>query len=111
MEPGFLSIFGFLRKVRDYEKGVTMAAKFDLVNQDIFDAKVEIKQIRVHELLKGKCFEETTLYTFSALETFKGLLQPDDVFVLIDGYQVEDLNEIVSVTQDTHIEVVRVVQL
>lgn len=88
-----------------------MAAIFDLVNQDIFDAKGGVKQFSVHELLQERCFEEITMYTFSAPETLNGFLQPEGFFVLIDGCQVEDLNEIVGVTQDTHIEVIRVVQL
>jgi len=88
-----------------------MAAVFDLVNQDIFDAEVGMKQVSVRELLQEGDFEEITMYTFSAPETLGALLQPDGIYVLVDGCQVGDLNEIVEITNDTHIEVVKVVQL
>ena len=88
-----------------------MAAVFNLIDQDLSDAGVGMKQVSVRELLQERDFEEITMYTFSAPETLGGLLQPDGIYILVDGCQVGDLNEIVEVTNDTHIEVVKVVRL
>ena len=88
-----------------------MAAASNLVGQDKLDFEVGIERVRVRDLLQKQTFEEITLYTPSNPNAFRGLLQPDGVIVLVDGYQVQSLDEIVGIREYSSIEVVRVVQL
>ena len=88
-----------------------MAASLDLVNQVDLDLEVGIERMRVGDLLQTRAFEEITLYTPSTPEVFAGVIQPEGIIVLVDGVQVQSLDEIVGVRENPYVEVVRVVQL
>ena len=88
-----------------------MAVSFNLVDQNELDVEVGIERVSVRELIQKHAFKEITLYTPSKPDAFKGVLQPDGIIILVDGYQVQSLDEMVGIREYPCVEVVRVVQL
>jgi len=91
------------------------------------DIEIESKQVPVRDVIHRRSPEEVTMYTQSQPREFRGLIEPSDLqvpvqqgpnssqhigyFVLVDDHQVENLDEVVQVNEDTQVELVKVVQL
>ena len=88
-----------------------MAALINLVNQTPLDLEVGIKRVSVRELLRQHAFDAVTLYTSSKPDSFRGLIQPDGIIILVDGCQVQSLDETLGLRGDPCIEVIKVVHL
>ena len=85
-----------------------------------YDFKIGTEQVSVRDVIHKRTSEEVTMYTQSRPQEFRGLInirgavdpsQHIGYFILVDDLQVESLDEIVQVNEDTQVEVVRVVQL
>ena len=98
-------------EARIIKKGEVVAVSFDLINKRDLDNDIGIERVRVSDLLQTHSFEEITLYTPSDPCMFKGIIQPDEIIVLVDGVQVQSLDEFVGIREAPCVEVVRVVQL
>lgn len=88
---------------------------------------IDTEQVTIRDVIRNRAVDEKTMYTQSQPQDFRGLIpvsnqekrdiqdldssQTIGYFILVDDQQVESLDEVVQVGDNTEIEVVKVLRL